>query len=89
MTPCCTLNITAACAAKDREIADLKQRLEQEPEDVQVAKAQRDEALDMVRRLVKRIDKHGGYSKPDQQADMRGARALLAEHGVAEGRRLA
>ncbi len=51
-------------------------------EDVQVAKAQRDDALAMVRDLLAILRREAGYRRPSQQATMRGADALLAEHPV-------
>lgn len=79
MNVCCAHAIVAACGDKDARIAELSARLASaEPEDVQVAKAERDRALDLLAAYVKRTDKAGGFSWPDEQADARAARSLLA-----------
>jgi hypothetical protein len=44
-------------------------------------RAQRDEALDLVQALLRIICGVGGYMAPEHQATVRGARALLREHG--------
>lgn len=77
LSPCCTLNITTACAAKDAEIAELKQRLGEEPEDVQVAKAERDRALDLLADLL--ADRKGNeFEWMPRQATWRAVKSLIA-----------
>jgi len=78
MSPCCAHAIVAACEDQANRIRELEQR---EPEDVQVAKAQRDEALDALVRVLAILARDGGFRTSRQQATIRGARALVAEVG--------
>lgn len=41
------------------------------------------DAIHYVRRLLAILDKHKGYTTPEQQATMRGARRLVEEHEAA------
>lgn len=43
--------------------------------------AEKDALLDTVQELVEVVRATGGYTRPEHQATMRGARTLLAEHG--------
>lgn len=43
--------------------------------------AERDCTLDLLAALVGILGRQGGYMRPDDQASLRGARALLAEQG--------
>lgn len=45
------------------------------------ANAHCDRALEIVRLLVRQLEKIGGYATHEQQAELRDARALLAEGG--------
>lgn len=45
--------------------------------------AERDGALDLLEQLVAIVRREGGYMAPEDQAVLRVARALLAEHGRA------
>jgi hypothetical protein len=45
--------------------------------------AERDGALDLLAQLVAIVRREGGYMLPEDQATLRAARALLAEHGRA------
>ncbi len=45
----------------------------------EIAIAQRDRALGSVRKLVRQLERIGGYTTPEQQAELWEARALLAE----------
>lgn len=47
-----------------------------------VPSAQRDQALLVLARVVAILRRQGGYMTSEDQATMRGARALLAEHGM-------
>lgn len=80
MNPCCTHAVVTACASKDARIRELE--TSNEPEDVQVARAERDEAIEALRGVLAILKRDGGFRTPRQQATMRAARALLVEHGV-------
>lgn len=47
-------------------------------------KAERDYALDLLARLVAIMSRDGSYLAPEDQATLRVARAVLAEHGRGE-----
>ncbi len=82
MNPCCTDAVYTACSTQAEQIQSLTAQLaSSQPEPVKVARAERDLALLYLQRLLKRVDKQGGYSTSAQQADVRGARAFLAEMG--------
>jgi hypothetical protein len=80
MSPCCASNVVLACEAKDEKIAALEQDIA--TSDIAIVKAQRDLALDYLRRMVQHVSRLGGHAWPPEQAMVRGARALLAENGV-------
>jgi hypothetical protein len=82
LNDCCTSAVIAACSVDHERIADLTAQLaSSQPEPVKVARAERDQALEYLSRMLKRIEKQAGYSTSTQQADARGARAFLAEMG--------
>ena len=79
MRQCCAGAVVAACEEKDRRIAELE-RQPVATEDVQIARARRDDALDALRGVLAILDRDGGFRTPKQQAVMRGAKALIAEY---------
>ncbi len=82
MTDCCATAVIAATEADRERISDLTAQLaSSQPEPVKVARAERDQALEYLSRMLKRIEKQAGFSTSTQQADARGARAFLAEMG--------
>ncbi len=82
MTECCATAVVAATESDRARISDLTAQLaSSQPEPVKVARAERDQALEYLSRMLKRIEKQGGYATSTQQADVRGARAFLAEMG--------
>jgi hypothetical protein len=53
-------------------------------EEFQIALAQRDAMADALKELVAIVDRIGGYMEYEKQADIRNARALLAEYEAAK-----
>ena len=81
MRQCCAGAVVAACEEQSKYIAELEAKIADRPEPQRVADATRDRALDLLARIVKRVEKAGGHSWPGEQADMRAAKALIAEQG--------
>lgn len=49
---------------------------------IEHAVAQRDRALTSLKKLIRQLERIGGHSTYDEQADLREARAVVAESGL-------
>ena len=82
MMACCAQAVALACDDAHAKIQTLHDQIENaQPENVQVIKAQLVDALNTLGRVVAILERDGGFRTPTQQRTLRGARALLAEHG--------